>query len=89
MYSGQTLAVLKRKSVTGMSAQAFQREKRMGDMAWQMNFTAQKLKNYRGCDPSAKKNLKKLHIEAKQKYDRLQAEIEIEAAADEFSIFLG
>jgi hypothetical protein len=80
---------LKRKAEAGLTAREILREKRMGDMAWQMNFTAQKLKNYRGCDPSAKENLKRLHREAKRAYDRLQAQIEIEAAADKFSIFLG
>ncbi len=89
MHSGQTLAVLKRKSVAGMSAREVLREKRMGDMAWQMNFTALKIQKFRGEDLSVIERFQALYAEARQEYDRLQAEMEVEDAAAEYGFFLG
>jgi len=89
MHSGQTLAVLRRKAAGGMDMRAIQREKRMGDMAWQMNFSALKLQKFRGEDLSVIDRFQSLYAEAKREYDRLKAEIELDPLADKYSLFWG
>lgn len=89
MHSGQTRAVLSRKARAGVQTETLLREKRLGDLAWQMNVTKVKLKGFRGDDTAAKERLKTLHMEAKAEYDRLMFEIEIENAPQEFGVYLG
>jgi len=45
MLSGQTRAVLERKARAGADSQTLLREKRMGDLAWQMTVATQKLQS--------------------------------------------
>jgi len=89
MQSGQTRAVLLRKSRAGMPADELLREKRMGDLAWQMTVATQKLNSCPREKRRAKEYLQKLYNEAKAEYDRLAFEIEIENAPDDFGVYLG
>ena len=89
MQSGQTRAVLLRKSRAGISHDVLLREKRMGDLAWQMAMTKQKLSACPREKRTAKERLAKLYGEAKAEYDRLAFEIEMETAQEEFGVYLG
>ena len=89
MRSGQTRAVLARKARAGVDVQTLSREKRMGDLAWQMTVTAQKLQACPREKRFAKEKLEKLYAEAKAEYDCLQFDIKIEAAAKEAGVYLG
>jgi len=89
MHSGQTRAVLERKARSGIDAHKLQREKRMGDLAWQMTMTTQKLCACPREKRQAKDYLQKLYNEAKAEYDRLQLETEIEETAEEYGLYLG
>lgn len=89
MLSGQTRAVLARKARAGMKTDALLREKRMGDLAWQMNIATQKLQSCPREKRQAKERLLKLYGEAKAEYDRLKFEIEIENAPEDFGVYLG
>jgi len=89
MHSGQTRAVLARKARAGVNSEALLREKRMGDLAWQMTMTSQKLQACPREKRRAKEKLEKLYAEAKAEYDRLQSDIEIEMAATENGVYLG
>ena len=88
MHSGQTRAVLTRKARAGVNTDILLREKRMGDLAWQMNVTAIKLTRFGANNPAANA-LNCLHAEAKVEYDRLKREIEVENAPEEFGVYLG
>lgn len=87
--SGQTRAVLARKARAGLTAVNIEREKRMGDLAWQMTVAQQKLQSCPREKRRAKEYLQKLYDEAKAEYDRLSAEIEMENAPEEFGVYLG
>lgn len=89
MKSGQTRAILARKARTGEASGNLLREKRMGDLAWQMTMTKQKLCACPREKRMAKDRLTKLYGEAKAEYDRLVAEIEMENAPKEFGVYLG
>jgi len=89
MLSGQTRAVLERKARAGVDAQILLREKRMGDLAWQMTVATQKLMSCPREKRQAKDRLSKLYDEAKAEYDRLKLEVEIESAAEDFGVYLG
>lgn len=89
MHSGQTRAILLRKARNGEAADVLLREKRMGDLAWQMNVTQQKLNACPEEKRTAKDRLQKLYREAKAEYDRLSAEIELENAPENFGVYLG
>ena len=89
MYSGQTRAVLARKKRAGVAPQTLLREKRMSDLAWQMNIANIKLNGYRENNDAAKTRLERLHNEAKAEFDRLKFEIEIENAPKEYGVYLG
>ena len=89
MQSGQTRAVLLRKSRAGLPTDVLLREKRMGDLAWQMAMTQQKMRACPREKRTAKERLTKLYGEAKTEYDRLAAEIEMENAPEEFGVYLG
>lgn len=89
MQSGQTRAVLLRKSREGVSVDTLLREKRMGDLAWQMTVAKQKLCACPREKRSAKERLMQLYGEAKAEYDRLAFEIEIENAPEDFGVYLG
>ena len=89
MYSGQTRAVLARKERAGVAPQILLREKRMSDLAWQMNIANIKLNGYRENNDAAKTRLQRLHNEAKAEFDRLKFEIEIENAPKEYGVYLG
>ena len=87
--SGQTRAVLERMSRAGVTGDKIEREKRMGDLAWQMTMAKQKLCACPREKRTAKERLTKLYGEAKAEYDRLAAEIEMENAPEEFGVYLG
>ena len=87
--SGQTRAVLARKARAGTSADNLLREKRMGDLAWQMTVAEQKLRSCPREKRRAKEYLQKLYNQAKAEYDRLSADIYIENAPREFGVYLG
>ena len=89
MKSGQTLAVLARKARAGTSADKLLREKRMGDLAWQMTVAEQKLRSCPREKRRAKEFLQKLYNQAKGEYDSLSADIDIENAPREFGVYLG
>jgi len=89
MHSGQTRAVLARKARAGVHSDRLLREKRMGDLSWQMNLTQIKLKGFNTDNQAAKAQLEKLYNEAKAEYDRLKIEAEIEAAAEDNGVYLG
>lgn len=89
MLSGQTRAVLNRKARAGLKTDDILREKRMGDLAWQMTVATQKLQSCPREKRRAKEHLQKLYDEAKAEYDRLKFETEIEAAPEEFGVYLG
>lgn len=89
MLSGQTRAVLARKARAGVDSQTLLREKRMGDLAWQMTVATQKLQSCPREKRQAKEYLQKLYNEAKAEYNRIKFEIEIENAAEEFGVYLG
>jgi len=89
MQSGQTRAVLERKARAGVDTQTLLREKRMGDLAWQMTVATQKLRSCPREKRQAKDRLSQLYDEAKAEYDRLKLEVEIENAAEDFGVYLG
>lgn len=89
MHSGQTRAVLMRKAREGADTDTLLREKRMGDLAWQMNVATQKLCACPREKRAAKEHLEKLYGEAKAEYDRLKFDIEIEKAPVAFGVYLG
>lgn len=89
LKSGQTWAVLARKARAGEHSDILLREKRMGDLAWQMTVAEQKLRSCPREKRRAKEYLQKLYDEAKAEYDRLQFDIKIEAAAEEYGVYLG
>lgn len=89
MKSGQTRAVLVRKARAGKEGKALLREKRMGDLAWQMTVATQKLQSCPREKYTAKDRLQQLFNGAKAEYDRLSFEIEIENAPKEFGVYLG
>ncbi len=89
LKSGQTRAVLARKARAGENNDKLLREKRMGDLAWQMTVAEQKLRSCPREKRRAKENLQKLYYEAKAEYDRLSFEIDIENAPDDFGVYLG
>ena len=89
MKSGQTRAVLARRARAGETADNLLRENRMGDLAWQMTVTSQKLHACPREKRAAKEHLLKLYGDAKAEYDRLVAEIEMENAPEEFGVYLG
>lgn len=78
-----------RKARNGEAADVLLREKRMGDLAWQMNVTQQKLNACPREKRTAKDRLQKLYSEAKAEYDRLNADIELENAPETFGVYLG
>ena len=79
--SGQTRAVLARKARAGEDNDRLLREKRMGDLAWQMNVTSLKLNSFRENNEAAKARLQQLFNEAKAEFDRLQFEMDIDDVA--------
>jgi len=89
MHSGQTRAVLARKAREGAHSDTLLREKRMGDLAWQMTVAAQKLHSCPREKRRAKEYLQKLYDEAKAGYDRLKVEVETEEMAEENGVYLG
>jgi len=89
MHSGQTRAVLARKARAGVNSEALLREKRMGDLAWQMTMTAQKLKACPREKRSAKERLDALYRAAKAEYDHIKLQIELETDAVEHGVYLG
>jgi len=89
MLSGQTRAVLARKARAGMKTDDLLREKRMGDLAWQMNIASQKLQSCPREKCEAKARLLKLYGEAKAEFDRLKFEIGIENPPEDFGVYLG
>jgi len=89
MHSGQTRAVLARKVRAGLHIDEVVREKRIGDLAWQMTVTSQKLHACPREKRRAKEYLQKLYDEARAEYDRLQFDIRIEKAVEEHGIYLG
>ena len=89
MKSGQTRAVLARKARAGEEGKTLLREKRMGDLAWQMTVATQKLQSCPREKRMAKDRLQQLFNAAKAEYDRLSFEIEIENAPKEFGVYLG
>ena len=88
-HSGQTRASLARKQRAGMDAESLLREKRMGDLAWQMTVTAQKLKACPREKRSAKERLDALYRAAKAEYEHIKMQIELEADAVENGVYLG
>lgn len=94
MHSGQTRAVLKRKARNSQTTiNSLLREKRMGDLAWQMTVTGQKLSACPREKRTAKERLTKLYNEAKAEYDRLTLEIDVEKevknAPVDYGVYLG
>lgn len=89
MNSGQTGAVLKRKAREGADIDVIMREKRIGDLAWQMTMASQKLSACPREKRTAKERLEKLFNEAKREYDFLVCEIEMENAAEDYGVYLG
>ena len=89
MHSGQTIAVLARKARAGVHSEILLREKRMGDLAWQMTMTAQKLKACPREKRSAKERLDALYRAAKAEYDHIKLQIELETDAVEHGVYLG
>lgn len=89
MKSGQSRAYLARMEREGMDSHSLIREKRMGDLAWQMTMTMQKLSACPKEKLDAKERLEKLYDEAKAEYDRLVADIEIEKTAEAHGVYLG
>ena len=87
--SGQTRAVLARMQRTGATCASLKREKRMGDLAWQMTVAEQKFCSCPHEKYRAKEFLQKLYDIAKAEYDRLNAEIEIENAPEVYGVYLG
>ena len=87
--SGQTRAVLARMERAGETDANIKREKRMGDLAWQMTVAEQKLQSCPREKYRAKEYLQKLYDEAKAEYDRLSVEKEIENAPKDFGVYLG
>ena len=94
MHSGQTRAVLMRKARNnGMTTESFFREKRIGDLAWQMTVAGQKLSACPREKRTAKERLIKLYNEAKAEYDRLFLEIDVEKEVEnvpvDYGVYLG
>jgi len=89
MHSGQTRAVLARKARAGVDSDVLLREKRMGDLAWQMTMTSQKLRACPREKRFAKERLDALYRAAKAEYDRLKYEIETEESAEKHGVYLG
>lgn len=89
MHSGQTRAVLLRKERAGDAIGSLLREKRMSDLAWQMNVMSQKLCACPREKRAAKERLLKLYGEAKAKYDRLLIDLEMEKAPEDYGVYLG
>jgi len=89
MHSGQTRAVLVRKARAGLERHKIQREKRMADLAWQINVTALKIKGYRHDDGKALDKLHTLNTTAKAEYNRLQREGKCEAKLEKYGPLFG
>ena len=89
MHSGQTRATLMRKVRIGVDVETIEREKRMGDLAWQMTMAKQKLCACPREKRTAKERLMQLYGEAKAEYDRLAMDIEMENAPEDFGVYLG
>jgi len=83
------LPVISYKARAGADSQTLLREKRMGDLAWQMTVATQKLQSCPREKRQAKDRLLQLYNEAKAEYDRLKLEVEIENAAEDFGVYLG
>lgn len=78
-----------RKARAGQTVEGLVREKRMGDLAWQMRITEQKLSTCPREKRSAKERLAKLYNEAKLEYNRLVSDIEVENAPETYGVYLG
>lgn len=78
-----------RKARAGQTAVGLVREKRMGDLAWQMTVTQQKLSACPREKRSAKERLAKLYDDASAEYNRLAAEIALENAPETYGVYLG
>ena len=89
MHSGQTRAVLERKARAGVDNDKLQREKRMGDLAWQMNVASVKLRGFRDYNETAEPILQKLYDEAKAEYDCLKDEVKTEEITEKFGPLFG
>ncbi|MDA8708445.1 hypothetical protein N9M10_03630 [Hellea sp.] len=89
MQSGQTRAILARKVRAGMANNEILREKRLGDLAWQMTVATQKLSACPKEKQMAKERLERLYGDAKAEYERIKFEREIENAAQDYGVYLG
>ncbi len=78
-----------RKARAGQTAEGLAREKRMGDLAWQMKVTEQKLSACPREKRSAKERLAKLYDHAKAEYNDLAAEVELEDTLETYGVYLG
>ncbi len=89
MHSGQTRAVLMREGRAGKPTEALLKEKRMGDLAWQMTLAQQKMSACPKEKRSVKERLEKLYNDAKAEYNLLKFEIESENVPEKFGVYLG
>jgi len=89
MQSGQTRAILVRKARAGMTNNEILREKRLGDLAWQMTVATQKLSACPEEKQTVKARLERLHSQAKAEYERIKFELEIENAAQDYGVYIG
>lgn len=83
MYISHSFEGLKRKSRAGMSTTEVDRQKRMSDMAWQMQFSMLKLKAIKGTHLEAREKLLSIHRRAKREYNRLKFEIDMNKEGNE------
>jgi len=89
MQSGQTRAILVRKARAGMTNNEILREKRLGDLAWQMTVATQKLSACSEEKQTVKARLERLYGQAKAEYERIKFELEIENAAQDYGVYIG
>ena len=78
-----------REGRAGKTTEFLVRKKRMGDLAWQMTVTGQKINACPREKRRAKENLQKLYNEAKAEYNLLKFEIELEKAPENYGVYLG
>ena len=74
MQNGLSRAVLQRKARAGLAAQNVQREKRLTDLAWQMNLTALTLSKARNRGEPVMAKVEAMHRRAEAEYLRVKAQ---------------